>query len=79
MVFFWNVCLCYSLQMEKLMVEVIISLNVLCGGSREGSILSLWVFVGGFHSYGHVGHLLTVCVTIPDRICCYLVKNQISI
>jgi hypothetical protein len=32
------------------MVEVTISLTVLCGGSREGSLLSLWVFVGGFHS-----------------------------
>jgi hypothetical protein len=50
MVFLWNGCLCYSLQMENLMVEVAISLAVLCGGSREGSLLSLWVFVGGFHS-----------------------------
>jgi hypothetical protein len=32
------------------MVEVAISLVVLCGGSRDGYLLSLWVFVGGFHS-----------------------------
>jgi len=50
MVFLWNGCSCYSFQMEKSVVEVVISLVVLCGGSHDGSMLSLWVFVGGFHS-----------------------------
>jgi hypothetical protein len=62
---------CYSLQMEKLMVEVVISLVVLCGGNRGGSLLSLWVFVGGFHSVSLVGRLLTVMVTTPGCIWCY--------
>jgi hypothetical protein len=31
------------------MVEVTISLTILCDGSRDGSLLSLWVFFGGFH------------------------------
>jgi hypothetical protein len=44
MVFLRNGFLRYSLQMENLMVEVAISLIVLCGGSREGSLFSLWVF-----------------------------------
>jgi hypothetical protein len=35
----------------KSMVEVAISLVVLCGGNRDGSLWSLWVFVGGFHSF----------------------------
>jgi hypothetical protein len=30
--------------MKKMMVEVVISLVVLCGGSCDGSLLSSWVF-----------------------------------
>jgi hypothetical protein len=41
---------CYSLQMEKSIVGVTISLVVLCGGNCDGSLLFSWVFVGGFHS-----------------------------
>jgi hypothetical protein len=63
--------LCYSLQMEKLMVEVAISLVVLCGGSHDGSLLSLWVFIGGFHSIWPCWCLLTVIVTTPSCIWCY--------
>jgi hypothetical protein len=69
-VFYGNI-VCYSLQMEKLMVEVTISLAVLCGGNCGGSMLYLWVFVGGFHSVSLVGRLLTVMVTTPSYIWCY--------
>ena len=42
--------MCYLLKLEKPMVQVAISLVVLCGGNRDGYLLSLSVFVGGFHS-----------------------------
>jgi hypothetical protein len=62
----------YSLQMKILMVEVVISLVVLCGESRDGSMLSLWVFVGRFHStcpdylvlWGCVGSNNTIVIFI---------------
>jgi hypothetical protein len=57
--FIWNDCVYSSLQMEKLMVEFVNSLVVLCGGNRDGSLLYLWVFVGFFHSVSLTGHLLT--------------------
>jgi hypothetical protein len=44
------------------MVEVTISLTILCGGSRDGSLLSLWVFVGGFHS-------VWTCWSSPHSLC----------
>jgi hypothetical protein len=50
----------YSLQMEKWMVKVMISFTILCGGSHEGSLLSLWVLLEGFIWFGFVGRLLTV-------------------
>jgi hypothetical protein len=53
------------------MVEVTISLMILCSGSHEGSLFYLWVFLEGFFPSGLVGHLLTILVTIPGRICCY--------
>jgi hypothetical protein len=37
--FLWNDCVVICLQMEKLMVEVVISLVVLCGGNCDGSLL----------------------------------------
>jgi hypothetical protein len=62
---------CYSLQMEKLMVEVVISFAVLCGGSRDGSLLSLWFFLEGFIMFGLASRLLTVILTTPGCIWCY--------
>jgi hypothetical protein len=53
---------CYSLKMEDWMVEVMILLTVLCGGSHESSLLSLWVFVGGFHS-------VQTCWSSPHSSC----------
>jgi hypothetical protein len=53
------------------MVEVTISLIILCGGSHEGSLLSLWVFVGGFHSIWTCWSSPHSFVTIPSRIWCY--------
>jgi len=40
---------CYSLLKQNWMVEVMISLIILCKGIHGGHLLSLWVFVGGFH------------------------------
>jgi hypothetical protein len=53
------------------MVEVVISLVVLCGGNRDGSLLSLWVFLEGFTLFSLVGCLLTIMVTNPSCIWCY--------
>jgi hypothetical protein len=69
--FLWNDCVCYSLQMEKSMVEVAISLVVLCGGNRDGSLLYLWVLLEGFTLFSPVGCFLIVMVTTPGCIWCY--------
>jgi hypothetical protein len=53
------------------MVEVTISLDVLCGGSRDDSLLYLWVFLEGFIMFGLAGHLLIVIVATPSCIWCY--------
>jgi hypothetical protein len=37
--FLQNDCVVIRLQMEKLMVEVVISLVFLCGGNYDGSLL----------------------------------------
>jgi hypothetical protein len=62
---------CYSLQMGNLMVEVMISLIILCGGSHEGSLLYSWVFVGGFHSIWTCWSSPHSLVTILGRMWCY--------
>jgi hypothetical protein len=56
-----------------MMVEVTMPLIILSGRSHEGSMSSLWVFVGGFIRSILVGCLHTVLVTMPNRICGYVV------
>jgi hypothetical protein len=53
------------------MVEVMISLMILCGGSHEGSLLSYGFLLEGFIRSRLVGRLHTVLVNIPSRIWCY--------
>jgi hypothetical protein len=53
------------------MVEDMISLTGLCGGSHKSSLLSLWVFLEGFIPSRLSGHILTFLITIPGCIWCY--------
>jgi hypothetical protein len=69
----------HSLQVEKSMVEVAISLVVLCGESHDGSLLSYGFLLEGFTLFILVGCLLTVMVTIYGCIRCYGVVPYVSI
>jgi hypothetical protein len=59
--------------MKNWIVEVTISLMILCGGSHEGSLLSYGFWLEGFIQYRLVGRLHTVLMNIPSRIWCYRV------
>jgi hypothetical protein len=53
------------------MVEVTISLTIPCQGRRDGCLLSLCFFFGGFHSVWTCWPSPHSLVTIPSRIWCY--------
>jgi hypothetical protein len=53
------------------MVEITVSLMILCGGSHESSLLSYGFLLEGFIRSRLVVHLNTVLVNIPNRIWCY--------
>jgi len=57
--------------MENWMVEVGISWTILCEGSHDGFLLSLWVFVGGFNSVWTCWSSPHSLVIILGRIWCY--------
>jgi hypothetical protein len=76
---FSRMTVCYSLQMKKSTVEVMISLVVLCGGNCDNSLLYLWVFcwrvslcLALFSSYS------LVIVTTPSCNWCYGVDVYVS-
>jgi hypothetical protein len=70
---------CYSLQMEKSMVEVVISLVVLCGGNCDGSLLSLWVFCWRVSlCLALLAASSQLMVTTPGCIWCYGVVVYVS-
>jgi len=62
---------CYSLQRENWMVEVGISWTIMCQGSHDGFLLSLWVFVEGFNSVWTCWSSPHSLVIILGRIWCY--------
>jgi hypothetical protein len=60
--FLWNDCVVIRLQMENLMVEVVISLVVLCVGNCDGYLLFL-VVMGIFF---RVSLCLSLLVSSPQ-------------